>query len=43
MTDPPRAMVRARLMVLSGAERFGMGVEMFEAARCMVLPLPAAS
>jgi hypothetical protein len=35
-------MLRARLMALSGAERFRMGVEMFEAARRMVLAsLPA--
>ena len=35
-------MVRARLMARSGAERFRMGVEMFEAARRMVLAsLPA--
>ena len=40
MTDTPpeiAAMVRARLMSLSGAERFRMGVEMFDAARRMVL------
>lgn len=37
-TSPEIAeMVRARLMALSGAERFRMGVEMFEAARRMVL------
>lgn len=37
-TSPENAeMVRARLMALSGAERFRMGVEMFEAARRMVL------
>jgi hypothetical protein len=30
-------MVRARLMALSGAERFLMGVRMYEAARRMVL------
>ncbi|MEQ1852555.1 MAG: hypothetical protein ABMA01_13305 [Chthoniobacteraceae bacterium] len=30
-------MVRARLMALSGAERFVMGVRMFEAARRMAL------
>ena len=30
-------MVRARLMALSGAERFRMGVQMFDAARRMVL------
>jgi len=42
-TSPEVAeMVRARLMVLSGAERFRMGVDMFEAARRMVLAsLPA--
>ncbi len=35
-------MVRARLMTLSGTERFLMGVQMFEAARRMVLAsLPA--
>ncbi len=35
-------MVRARLMALTGAERFRMGVEMFDAARRMVLAsLPA--
>ncbi len=34
--------VRARLMALSGAERFRMGVQMFDAARRMVLAsLPA--
>jgi len=40
MTDTPpeiAEMVRARLMARSGAERFRMGVEMFEAARRMVL------
>ena len=37
-TSPEIAeMVRARLMALTGAERFRMGVEMFEAARRMVL------
>ena len=37
-----RSVVRARLMALSGAERFRMGVEMFDAARRMVLAsLPA--
>lgn len=45
LTDTPpeiAAMVRARLMALSGAERFLMGVRMFEAARRMVLAsLPA--
>jgi hypothetical protein len=30
-------MVRARLMALSGAERFVMGTQMFDAARAMVL------
>ena len=30
-------LVRARLMAKSGADRFRMGVEMFEAARRMVL------
>jgi hypothetical protein len=35
-------MVRDRLMALSGAERFRMGAEMFDAARRMVLAsLPA--
>lgn len=40
MIDTPpdvAAMMRARLMARSGAERFRMGVEMFEAARRMVL------
>ena len=45
MTDTPpeiAEMVRARLMARSGAERFRMGVEMFEAARRIVLAsLPA--
>jgi hypothetical protein len=45
MTDTPpeiAEMVRTRLMALSGAERFRMGVQMFEAARRMVLAsLPA--
>jgi len=45
MTDTPpeiAEMVRARLLARSGAERFRMGVEMFEAARRMVLAsLPA--
>ena len=45
MTDTPpeiAEMVRVRLMARSGAERFRMGVEMFEAARRMVLAsLPA--
>lgn len=42
-TSPEVAeMVRARLMAKSGAERFRMGVEMFEAARRLVLAsLPA--
>ena len=41
---PPEVaeLVRARLMALSGAERFRMGVQMFDAARRMVLAsLPA--
>jgi hypothetical protein len=40
MTDTPpeiAEMVRARLMAKSGTERFRMGVDMFEAARRMVL------
>ena len=40
MSDTPpevAEMVRARLMALSGAERFRMGVEMFEAARRLIL------
>ena len=40
MTDTPpeiAEMVRARLMARSGAERFRMGVESFEAARRMIL------
>ena len=40
MTDTPpevAEMVRARLMALSGAERFRMGAQMFDAARRMVL------
>jgi hypothetical protein len=45
MTDTPpeiAEMVRARLMAKTGAERFRMGVEMFDAARRMVLAsLPA--
>ncbi len=45
MTDTPPEiadLVRARLMTFSGAERFRMGAEMFEAARRMVLAsLPA--
>jgi hypothetical protein len=45
MTDTPpeiAEMVRARLMTLSGAERFRMGAQMFDAARRMVLAsLPA--
>lgn len=42
-TSPEIAeMVRARLMAFSGAERFRMGAEMFDAARRMVLAsLPA--
>ena len=42
-TSPEIAeMIRARMMALSGAQRFRMGVEMFEAARRMVLAsLPA--
>ena len=37
-TSPEIAeMVRARLMALSGAERFIMGARMFEASRRMVL------
>ena len=42
-TSPEFAeMVRVRLMALSGAERFVMGVRMFEAARRMALAsLPA--
>jgi len=42
-TSPEIAeMVRVRLMALSGAERFVMGVRMFEAARRMALAsLPA--
>jgi hypothetical protein len=45
MSDTPpeiAEMVRARLMALSGAERFIMGARMFEAARRMVVAsLPA--
>jgi hypothetical protein len=45
VTDTPpeiAEMVRVRLMARSGAERFRMGVEMFEVARRMVLAsLPA--
>ena len=45
MSDTPpeiAEMVRERLMAKTGAERFRMGVEMFEAARRMVLAsLPA--
>ena len=43
-TSPEVAeLVRSRLMALSGAERFRMGVEMFDAARRMVLAsLPAS-
>ncbi|MGB8353398.1 MAG: hypothetical protein WCD79_05885 [Chthoniobacteraceae bacterium] len=40
MTDTPpeiAEMIRARLMALSGAERFMMGVRMFDAARGMAL------
>jgi hypothetical protein len=40
MTDTPpeiAEMVRVRLMARSGAERFRMGAEMFDAARRMVL------
>lgn len=40
MNDTPpeiAALVRERLMARSGAERFRMGVDMFEAARRMVL------
>ena len=40
MSDTPpeiAEMVRSRMLALSGAERFRMGVEMFEAARRMVL------
>lgn len=40
MIDTPpeiAELVRARLMALSGAERFRMGSEMFDAARRMVL------
>lgn len=40
MSDTPpeiAEMVRTRLMALSGAERFVMGVRMFEAARRMAL------
>lgn len=42
-TSPEIAeMVRARLMALSGAERFRMGAQMFDATRRMVLAsLPA--
>ena len=37
-TSPEVAeMVRVRLMALSGAERFRMGAQMFDAARRMVL------
>ena len=45
MTDTPpeiAELVRLRLMALSGAERFRMGSQMFDAARRMVLAsLPA--
>jgi hypothetical protein len=40
MNDTPpeiAEMVRARLMALTGAERFRMGAQMFDAARRMVL------
>ena len=40
MNDTPpeiAEMIRVRLMALSGAERFRMGVDMFDAARRMVL------
>lgn len=40
MNDTPpevAAEVRRRLMSRSGAERFLMGIAMFDAARCMVL------
>jgi hypothetical protein len=40
MTDTSpeiQGLVRDRLMARSGAERFRMGVEMFEAARRMIL------
>lgn len=40
ITDTPSeiaGIVHRRLMQLSGAERFGMGVRMFDAARRMVL------
>ena len=40
VTDTPpeiAEMVRARLMARSGAERFRMGAESFEAARRMIL------
>lgn len=45
MTDTPpeiAALVRQRLMARSGEERFMMGVQMFDAARAMILAsLPA--
>lgn len=45
MNDTPpeiARMVRERLMALSGAERFRIGAEMFDAARSMALAsLPA--
>ena len=45
MNDTPKViaeMVRARLMAKSGAERFRMGAQMFDAARRMALAsLPA--
>jgi hypothetical protein len=40
LTDTPpevAEMIRARLMALSGAQRFIMGAQMFESARRMVL------
>ena len=36
-TPAVAAMMRSRIMARSGAERFVMGVRMFEAARAMVL------
>ena len=48
MTDTPpeiAELVRQKLMARSGSERFVMGVQMFEAARAMVLaslPSPLA-
>ena len=42
-TSPEVAqLVHDRLMALSGAERFRMGVEMFDVARRMVLASPPA-